>query len=175
MHPTHSNDHACMDTALQAADHALSLIAAGRPRDEALAVLVAAAESLAGDDSVSSILVLDSDGLLRNGSSPRLPPDYLRAIDRLKPHPQVGTCAAAAATGSVVMSPDFRADSKWAELKHLPLALGFAGAWSMPIKKDGKVLGTFGTYFRKRRTPSSHEVECVEILARAAASAIRPG
>lgn len=73
-------------------------------------------------------LVLDEEGLLRNAASPDLPLDYLNAIDRLKPDAKVGTCAAAAATGCVVITPDFRADDKWAELRHLPLSLGFVGA-----------------------------------------------
>jgi GAF domain-containing protein len=82
----------------------------------------------------------------------------------------VGTCAAAAATGFPVVTSDFHADNKWAELRHLPLSLGFVGAWSMPIKSpDGKVLGTFGTYFRDRRLPSPEERRGVEQLATAAA------
>jgi GAF domain-containing protein len=137
---------------------------------KALARLVAAGEISAGPGAVVSILVLDEDGLLRNGSSPNLPADYLKAIDRLKPNPDLGTCAAAAATGAVVITPDFRADDKWAELRHLPLALGFAGAWSMPIKsRDGRVLGTFGTYFRESRVPSQEELQLVERLAAEAA------
>lgn len=143
------------------------------PLAKALADLAAAGELSAGPGSVVSILLLDKDGLLRNGSSPNLPPDYLKAIDRLKPSPDLGTCAAAAATGSVVITPDFLADDKWAELRHLSLALGFAGAWSMPIKSsDGTVLGTFGTYFRERREPSPEEREVVERLAAAAATLI---
>lgn len=142
----------------------------GRPRREILAYLVSAGEALAGPGSVVSILVVDKDGLLRNGASPNLPADYLDAIDRLKPDPDLGTCASAAATGEVVMTPDFRADDKWAELRHLPLALGFVGAWSMPIKSpDGQVLGTFGTYYREPRLPSLAERNGVEVLANAAA------
>jgi hypothetical protein len=132
--------------------------------------LVNAAERVAGNRAVSSILVLDKEGLLRNGSSPSLPYDYLTAIDGLKPNPNVGTCAAAAATGNMVITYDFRADNKWAELKHLPLSLGFVGAWSMPIKNlKGEVIGTFGTYFRENREPSSFEIESVRSLSNAAA------
>ena len=124
------------------------MLAAGSPRREILASLVAAAERVAGPDTVASILLLDEDGLLRNGASPSLPADYLDAIDRLKPDPAVGTCAAAAATGVVVLTPDFLADDKWAELRHLPMSLGFAGAWSMPIKSsDGTVLGKVSHLF----------------------------
>lgn len=146
------------------------MLEAGAPRHEILAHLAAAGEVLAGPGTTVSILVLDEDGLLRNGASPNLPLDYLKAIDRLKPDAGVGTCAAAAATGSAVVTLDFFADDKWAELRHLPSSLGYVGAWSMPIKSpDGTVLGTFGTYFRDRRTPTPEERRGVELLASTAA------
>lgn len=145
----------------------------GAPREQVLRLLVNAAELVAGEDSVCSILMVDQEGLLRNASSPGLPADYLAAIDRLKPDAKVGTCAAAAATGAVVVTRDFLADDKWAELKHLPLALGFVGAWSMPIKaEDGRVLGTLGTYFRRKRSPTADEMESVELLAGVAGVAL---
>ena len=162
-----------MDSYSGAFEQALDMISEARSKDEILKFLTRAAENIAGADTVSSILVLDNNGLLRNGSSPRLPQDYLQAIDKLRPHPEVGTCAAAAATGEVVITEDFYADSKWAELKHLPLSLGFKGAWSMPITSStGKVLGTFGTYFSRKRLPSSDEIEGIRLLAKAAASVL---
>lgn len=149
------------------------MIEAGDSRYEILAYLTNAAETAAGPDTVSSILLLDKEGLLRNGASPRLPSDYLQAIDGLKPHKHIGTCAAAAATGKMIITEDFFADSKWAELRHLPMALGFKGAWSMPFKNEqGKVLGTFGTYFSKKRLPSEEEVSGVKLLSHAAALAV---
>jgi len=154
-------------------ERALGMLARGDSRMAVLNHLVGAAEAIAGPGCVSSVLVLDENGLLRNGASPNLPPDYLDAIDRLKPDADVGTCAAAAATGEPVFTPDFRADAKWAELKHLPLALGFAGAWSMPIKApDGTILGTFGTYYREKREPTDAEFRAIGGLALVAAMAI---
>lgn len=143
-----------------------------QPMRHVLAHLTATVETLA-PGCTASILVLDGAGLLRNGASPNLPADYLDAIDRLKPDPNVGTCAAAAATGDIVITPDFCADARWAELRHLPMALGFVGAWSMPIKApDGRVLGTFGTYFRERREPTAQERQLVTLLMPLAAEAI---
>ncbi len=157
------------DVAARAADQVREMISAGVPEEKILTMLVGVAERVANSSAVCSILVLDKDGLLRNGASPNLPADYLAAIDRLRPNPRVGTRSAAAATGSVVVTCDFQADDKWAELRHLPLALGFVGAWSMPIKsEDGRVLGTLGTYFRERRSPTPGEVRNVEVLAAAA-------
>lgn len=158
----------------QACTQANQMIDAHAPRHEVLTRLVTAAEVVSGPRAVASILVLDEQGLLRNGASPNLPRDYLDAIDRLRPDPGVGTCAAAAATGCIVLTPDFRADDKWAELRHLPMSLGFVGAWSMPIKSshDGRVLGTFGTYYRDSRVPSDRERTAVGRLAGVAARAL---
>ena len=157
-----------------ACERASRLIEARAPRHEILGCLVAAAERVAGPRTAVSILVLDLQGLLRNGASPNLPPDYLDAIDRLAPDPAVGTCAAAAATGSVVVTPSFLADDKWNELRHLPLSIGYVGAWSMPIKspRSGRVLGTFGTYYRDERQPTEDEVAAVTTLAAVAARAL---
>jgi GAF domain-containing protein len=142
----------------------------GVPRTEILTYIASEAEGISGEGSTASILVLDEQGLLRNGASPNLPDDYLAAIDRLKPDANVGTCAAAAATGDIVVTQDFLADDKWAELRHLPSSLGYVGAWSMPIKTDdGKVLGTLGTYFRSRRLPTQAEQHRIAQLAQAAA------
>ena len=97
--------------AAHAADKAREMLHAGVTEGEILTMLVDAAEDIAGRGSaVCSILVLEKQGLLRNAASPHLPADYLAAIDRLKPSPSVGTCAAAAATGSVVVTCDFQAD-----------------------------------------------------------------
>jgi hypothetical protein len=160
----------------QSYDRVQEMLKAGVPRKDILTRLAEVGEVLAGPGSSVSILILDEQGLLRNGASPSLPFDYLRAIDRLKPDARVGTCAAAAATGWPVMTPDFYADDKWAELRHLPLSLGFVGAWSMPIKSpEGAVLGTFGTYFRDRRSPTPVETRGVEFLAKAAASVLVRG
>jgi GAF domain-containing protein len=156
-----------------AEQRALRMIDDGLPLRATLTHLATAAEAIGGGRTVVSILVLDRDGLLRDGASPNLPADYLDAIDRLRPDPAVGTCAAAAATGEIVLTPSFLDDSRWSELRHLPMALGFHGAWSMPIKSgDGAVLGTFGTYFRECRHPSALEREVVGRLAPLAARAI---
>lgn len=136
---------------------------------EILSYLVEAAESVSHGEAVCSVLLLDEDGLLRNAASPGLPDEYLAAIDRLKPDPAVGTCAAAAATGKIVITPDLTCDAGWRELKHLPLALGLAAAWSVPLlTAEGRVLGTFGTYFRQPRAPRPEERSFVEGLAQIA-------
>lgn len=161
---------------VEATQRAHSMLEQGAARREVLTFLATTAERAVGAGAVASILVLDEEGLLRNGASPNLPADYLDAIDRLKPHPNLGTCAAAAATGDVVVTSSFMSDARWAELRHLPLSLGFAGAWSNPIKDErGRVLGTFGVYHRDQGEPTPEEREAIEALARIAARALAAG
>lgn len=153
------------------AKNALEMKQTGIGTQKVLDYLTSEAEKIVGERSVCSILLLDENGLLRNGSSPSLPDDYLQAIDGLKPDKNLGTCASAAATGSIVFTEDFTADTKWAELKHLPMALGFTGAWSMPIKTgDNVVKGTFGTYYRTKRLPETAEIEGLRLLAETVAT-----
>lgn len=161
------------DPIREAHDRALRMVEEDTALRDILGHLASTVEKVSQGRTVASILLLDEEGLLRNGASPSLPSDYLAAIDRLKPDANLGTCAAAAATGEIVFTPSFYDDRRWAELRHLPLALGFLGAWSMPIKaKDGRVLGTFGTYFREHRQPTAQERATVGLLASAAAVAI---
>lgn len=158
---------------LAAQRRSLELVVTGAPLKEVLTHLVQTVEEQAGGGVVASVLVLDDEGRLRNGASPSLPDHYLRAIDGLPANPAVGTCCAAAATGQVVVTPDFATSPGWEGLSHLPLGLGLRGAWSMPIlARDGRVLGTFGTYFRECRHPSAEEQQVVEVLARTASIAI---
>lgn len=158
---------------LAARERAQRMIDDGAALRDILSVLTCAGEAISLGRTVCSVLLLDREGLLRNGASPNLPADYLDAIDRLKPDPGLGTCAAAAATGEIVTTPDFYDDERWAELRHWPLVLGFFGAWSMPIKSaGGTVLGTFGTYFREHRLPTQEERAAISFLVDIASAAV---
>jgi PAS domain S-box-containing protein len=158
---------------LDAQKQSLEMVVSGAPLSAVLSHLTQVVERLSDGQVVASIFFVDEEGRLRNGASPSLPAEYVSAIDGLKIRPDLGTCSAAAATRTIVVTPDIASDPKWATIKHLPLGLGLKAAWSHPITaRDGRVLGTFGTYFRESRGPSAHERQAVEILTRTAALAI---
>ena len=124
------------------------------------------------NEVVGSILVLDTERRLRHGAAPSLPDIYNRAIDGIEIGP-FGTCCAAAHRNEVVVTTDIEHDPGWAKLKDYPLAIRLRAAWSCPIRAaDGRVLGTFGTYFHECRAPTEIERELVPMLARTAALAI---
>lgn len=153
---------------------ALDMIDRGEPLAETLTLLCHIVEAEAPSLVRASILLVDRDGAcLRTGAAPGLPDRYNRAVDGIGIAADVGTCAAAAALGQVVVTPDIGADPGWSGLSHLPLGLGLHAAWSMPIiGNGGHVLGTFGTYFTERRPPTQSECDLVAVLARTAAQAI---
>ena len=163
-----------LSTALIAAQkRSLEMVVTGAPLREVLSHLVRTVEEQSGGSAVGSILLLDDEGRLRNGASPSLPSEYLKAIDGIAASHGVGTCAEAAATGEVVVTRDFATAPSWVGLAHLPMNIGLRGAWSQPIRaRDGSVLGTFGTYFREMREPTSTEREVVAVLSHTAAIAI---
>lgn len=158
----------------QACEACMDSIRRGHAFESVLHDLAAAADAVLGEGGAASILVLDDESRLRNGAAPRLPQYYIDAIDGIAPDPDVGTCAAAAATGEEIVTPSFMDCDRWRELGHLPLALGYVGAWSHPIRSsvDRRVLGTFGVYHRDVRTPTERERDAVRALARVAACAL---
>lgn len=158
---------------LQAHARALEKLAYAAPLPEILGDLARAVDALDSGAAVAAILILDEDGKLWTGGAPGLPDAYNAAIDGLVAEAELGTCSHAAVTGEVVITPDIERCPRWATLKSLPLGLGLTAAWSQPIfARDGRVLGTFGTYFRDRRAPSALERQLVETLAQTAAIAI---
>lgn len=151
-------------------EHSLLMASYGVKKSNILMYLATESEKILGAGCVVSILLIDENGLLRNGASPNLPSDYLDAIDGIQPDPFVGTCASAAATGKIVVTENFLADDKWSELKHLPLSIGYVGAWSVPIKnKHQCILGTMGVYEKSAKFPHEDDVSGIELLTKAAA------
>ena len=156
---------------LAAQNRALELVGTGAPLSEALGALTRVVEEQCDGQAIAAILLVDADGCtLRTGAAHGLPSEYNAAIDGIKAKKDLGTCADAAARNEVVITPDLEAAPSWKGLSHLPLGLGLKAAWSMPIRgSDGRVLGTFGTYFRECREPTERERRMVASLCRAAA------
>ncbi len=157
-----------------AQNRALHLFARREPLPAVFTALVEAVEADLAGEGVATIQLLDSDGKhLRHGAAPSLPENYNRAIDGSVIGPDIGTCHAAASRNEIVVTVDIASDPNWAEFKALPLGLNLRAAWSLPIRSaSGKVLGTFGTYFRTCRAPTPAEREIVALLAKTAAIAI---
>ena len=111
-----------------------------------------------------SVLLLDSDGVhVRHGAAPSLPAAYCRAIDGLAIGEGAGSCGTAAYRGQPVLVDDIANDPLWADYRDLALDYGLRACWSIPIRSaDGRVLGTFGNYYREVRHPTALEQQLMQ-------------
>src|SRR5687768_292815 len=148
---------------LLAQNEALAVVAGSAPLSEALMALTCIVETYSDGDAVAAILLLDAEtNCLHTAAAPSLPAEYCAAIDGIQAAAHVGTCCDAAARNRIVVTPNIAQAEAWRGLSQLPLAIGLKSAWSVPINgSDGRVLGTFGTYFRTCREPTAAEREIV--------------
>ncbi|MDX6600459.1 MAG: hypothetical protein QOE87_4346, partial [Gaiellales bacterium] len=127
-----------------------------------------------GEDVLSSILLLDRDGMhLRHGAAPSLPASYCEAVDGIAIGPSVGSCGTAAFRRERVCVSDIANDPLWADFRALALDAGLGACWSTPIfATDGALLGTFALYYREARDSGADDIELVELATHVAGIAI---
>ena len=111
-----------------------------------------------------SILILDADGkTLGRGAGPSLPEEYCQQLDGFEIGPNVGACGTAAFRNEMVIVENIETDPLWADFKELALCHDLRACWSTPIRNsEGRVLGTFCSYFRKQRRPVDEEIKLVD-------------
>lgn len=132
-------------------------------------------EEMADRELLTAILLLDgADQRLRYGAAPSLPAAYCRAIDGGVPiGPCAGSCGTAAYLRQAVYVPDIATDPLWAKYRDLALAHDLRACWSTPIRgADDAVIGTFAIFARSVGSPTSDEIEALEMIAEHVAQAI---
>jgi diguanylate cyclase (GGDEF)-like protein len=150
----------------------LSAIMAGHSLADVLADLARAVEEQAPDVLCSVMLV--EDGLLRTGAAPSLPAAFVDAIDGVAIGEDVGSCGRAAATGRPAVTGDIATDPRWRPFRDLALDCGLKACWSVPVfDQSGRVVATFGLYYRSHRRPSSEHWRAMHDWAKLAALAIQ--
>jgi two-component sensor histidine kinase len=157
------------EAVLAAQKQALELLVQGADVDAVLRNLTGVVEDAADGDASAAILIRDK-GALRAASASSLPDAFHQAVGILG---TTGIIGLATATGATVVSQDIALDRNWAPLQPLMASLGLKSAWSHPIvTRENRVLGSFITFFRSQRRPSSLELRLVETLAQTAALAL---
>lgn len=159
---------------LVAQNRALELLLTGSPLPDVLGALAVVVEEQADGTVYAAIRIQEERrGTLVTAAAPSLPANYIAAMDGIEPAAGVGAGVHAAGGNEMTCTPDTATLESWKGQEHWPLSVGIAAAWSMPIRAlDGRVLGTFGIYFREQRRPSERETRIVEGLGRIAALAI---
>jgi PAS domain S-box-containing protein len=152
----------------------LGQVAAGVSLSKVLEELILAVEAETGGQMYGSILLIDADGKrLLHGAAPHLPQVYNEAVHGLEIGEARGSCGTAAHRGSAVFVTDIATDPLWARYRELTLPHGLRACWSTPIKgADGRLLGTFGNYYREPRSPTPLDLEVIAQVTHTAAVVI---
>ncbi|MCA1991267.1 MAG: PAS domain S-box protein, partial [Coleofasciculus sp. S288] len=157
---------------LEIQNQILERIARSEPLPEILAALLGVME-LQLDGALCSVMLCDQSGLLHSGPAPQLPESYLQSIDGIPIGEGIGSCGTAAFRREPVIVSDIATDPLWQIGRDLALPHGLKACWSFPIfASDGRVLGTFGVYYRDCRTPQPGELNRIAQAANMAGIAI---
>jgi len=110
---------------------------------------------------ICSIMQADAEGgRLQLVAGLRLSAVYRRAIASVPIGPDIGSCGSSAHRRELVVSKDLARDPRWRGFADLAASEGLRACWSYPVlARDGRLLGTFGTYYRRPAAPGSHELE----------------
>src|SRR6266699_2312873 len=151
---------------LAAEKRILEMIATGVPLKEILSALCLFIEEQRSG-TLGSVLLLNPDGVhLDCVAGPSLPKEWTQQMETLPIGPCAGSCGTAAYRGSQVIVSDIATDPLWNVPEHRAAALkhGLRASWSNPVlSSKGKVLGTFCMYYREQRTPTSQDLELIEL------------
>jgi len=152
---------------------ALKMILFGAPLNDILRSVALLIEAQT-EGAVCSIFLLDEDGQhLRYAAAPKMPDEYRVATDGVSIGPHVGSCGAAAYLRQPVFVSDVLSHPHFANFKDLILRTGMRASWSSPIMShDGRVLGTFGMFYREVREPGPDDIQLIEYASRIAGIAI---
>jgi PAS domain S-box-containing protein len=116
--------------------------------------------------SFCSIQQKEDDDTIRNIAGGSMPKAYLDAIDGLLIGPSAGSCGTAMFTGQNTIVTDIDTDPLWQNYLPLIQPFGFKACWSVPVKKsDGKIIGSFATYFKTIKYPLPHHINLLERAA----------
>ena len=152
---------------------ALKMILIGAPLNDVLRSVALLIEAHA-EGAVCSIFLLDEDGQhLRYAAAPKLSDEYRVATDGVCIGPHVGSCGAAAYLRQPVFVSDVLSHPHFANFRDLIVRTGLRASWSSPIvSHDGRVLGTFGMFYREVREPGPDEIQLIDYASRIAGIAI---
>jgi PAS domain S-box-containing protein len=144
----------------------LEMIATGIPLKQILNALCQIIEEQR-PGTLASVLLMNRDHIhLDVAAGPNLPGAWTRQMELLPIGPCAGSCGTAAYRGSSVIVSDIATDPLWDVPEHRAGALkhGLRASWSNPVLSwKREVLGTFCMYYREPRSPTSADLELIEL------------
>ncbi|AYC28825.1 EAL domain-containing protein [Paenisporosarcina cavernae] len=123
------------------------------------------AETFFQHGTMCSILSLDEQERVHVVAAKSLPTAYNLALENQKIGPKTGSCGTAMYRKEAVIVDDIEQDPLWEDYRELARANGLRACWSTPIiTGEGKVLGSFATYFPMTAKPREVDIDFINRL-----------
>ena len=107
-------------------------------------------------------------------AGPRLPPDYVRAMEAVGVSARNGSCAAAVYLQRQVIVANIERDALWEGCREAALTAGLRACWSTLIHaSDGRILGTMALYFKTQRDPQRRDFDLMSRMSQLSGIAIQ--
>ena len=148
-------------------------IAANAPLSSALESICELIERVMAE-SYCAVSLLDHERqTLAFGAAPRLPREFVAAMDGAPIGIRFGSCSAAVYLARQVTVADVESDALWEFRREAAQQASLRAAWSTPIlASDGRAVGTFVVYRRQAGIPSRRDHELMSRMAQIAGIAI---
>lgn len=119
-------------------------------------------------DSMVSIMLFSEEKQTLNlvSGAKHFSPSYQALLSDLKIGQHVGACGAAAFQRQLVICENLQTDPNWQLFSEYVKQENIHACWSTPIVNAlGKLYGTFGTYYRSNKRPTSTHIQLIRHAA----------
>jgi PAS domain S-box-containing protein len=172
---TDISDRKSVEALLAGERRLFEMIATGVPLKEIFNELCLTIQQQRPGTHASALMLTREGHHLTVVAGPTLPKGWSEQMEKLPVGPCAGSCGTAAYRGTLVIASDIATDPLWDIPAHRAAALshGLRASWSNPVLcSNGKVAGTFCIYYSEPRSPTSQDLELIELATHVARVAI---
>ena len=172
---TDITDRKSVEALLAGERRLFEMIATGIPLKEIFNELCLTIQQQRPGTHASALMLTREGHHLTVVAGPTLPKGWSEQMEKLPVGPCAGSCGTAAYRGTLVIASDIATDPLWDIPAHRAAALshGLRASWSNPVLcSNGKVAGTFCIYYSEPRSPTSQDLELIELATHVARVAI---
>jgi PAS domain S-box-containing protein len=172
---TDITDRKSVEALLAGERRLFEMIATGVPLKEIFNELCLIIQQQRPGTHASALMLTREGHHLTVVAGPTLPNGWSEQMEKLPVGPCAGSCGTAAYRGTLVIASDIATDPLWDIPEHRAAALshGLRASWSNPVLcSNGKVAGTFCIYYSEPRSPTSQDLELIELATHVARVAI---
>ncbi|MBT8284131.1 MAG: PAS domain S-box protein [Flavobacteriaceae bacterium] len=151
----------------------LEMIVAHEPLEDIALKIVELLENSLDDSYVAILMAEEEMRNLKILAAPRLPSDFVHALNGIVIDPKSCSCGIAAHLKKEILVADMAKEDSWRQHKAFPFRNDLKACWSFPmLTHSHENLGALSVYSKKVKTPNSEEKKLINEVTQLASLAI---